>query len=392
MTAQIQNSTLLAPDPSSAPTSSAANASVAAPAALRRWLMTGVGYMIPFVVTGGALIAAAYLVGGADVAARVGGTEPTGAPLAALVDPAALLDRAGYAGLLYAVGTATMFLAVPVLAAALASAMAGPLALVAGAVGGLLTTVSGAGYLGSLLAGLLAGAVVLLLRRVPVPPMLVGLFAVVLAPLLSTLVVTVGVLAVIAPPAAALERAMTNALTGLSSSHAVLLGLALGLMVAVDIGGPINKTAYSFALSALAGADGSAVDGQAMAAVMAAGMTPPLAMALASAVRPRLFSEELRTAGKAGWLLGASFVTEGAIPFAAADPVRVIPALMAGSAVAGGLSMTAGATTLAPHGGVWVLGLVDGPLAYLAAVALGVLTSAVCVVAARSSRGDSARG
>jgi PTS system fructose-specific IIC component len=340
--------------------------------------------MIPFVVTGGALLASAYLVGGAEVAARVS-VDPTGAPLAALADPVALLDRAGYAGLLYAVGTASMFLAVPVLAAAVASAMAGPLALVAGAVGGLLSTASGAGYLGSLLAGLLAGAVVLLLRRVPVPETLTGLFAVVLAPLVSTLLVAVAVLAVIGPPAATVEQTMTDALTGLSSSHPILLGLALGVMMAVDIGGPVNKTAYTFALSAL-----SAGDGSAMAAVMAAGMTPPLAMALVSAVRPRLFPESLRTAGKAGWLLGASFVTEGAIPFAAADPLRVIPALMAGSAVAGGLSMTAGATTLAPHGGVWVLGLVDGRLAYLAAVALGVLVSAGCVIAARSGRGTSA--
>jgi PTS system fructose-specific IIC component len=355
-------------------------AAAAAPSPLRRWLMTGVGYMIPFVVTGGVLIAMAYLLGGAGVPARVGGVGVPGSSLAALADPVALLDRAGYAGLLYAVGTAAMFLVVPVLAGAIAYAMAGPLALVAGTVGGLLATVTGAGYLGGLLAGLLAGAVVLVSRRLPVPESVAGLYAVVLAPLLSTLAVGLAVLAVIGPPAAAVQHAMTLALTGLSSTHAGLLGVVLGLMVAIDIGGPINKTAYTFALGTLASRDGSV-----MAAVMAAGMTPPLAVALASAVRPRLFPEALRTAGKAGWLLGASFVTEGAIPFAAADPLRVVPALMAGSALAGGLSMTAGASTLAPHGGIWVLGLVDGPLAYLAAVTLGVLVSAACLVAARAA-------
>ena len=364
--------------------------------ALRRWLLTGVGYMIPFVVTGGVLIAAGYLFGGTDVPAAVSGAAGTsgsagagesagaggfGASLAALADPTAVLDRVGYAGLLFLVGTAAMSLMVPVLASAIAYAMAGPLALVAGAVGGLLATATGAGYLGGLLAGLLAGGVLLVLRRLPVPATFTGLFAVVLAPMLSTLVVGLAIVALIGPQAAAVQQAMTDALSGLAGTHAGLLGLVLGLMVAVDIGGPINKTAYAFALSTLAGGDG-----RVMAAVMAAGVTPPLAMALASAVRPRLFPEPLRTAGRAGWLLGASFVTEGAIPFAAADPLRVIPALMAGSAVAGGVSMSLGAGTPAPHGGIWVLGLIDRPLSYLVAVALGVLVSAGCVLAARTRR------
>jgi fructose PTS system EIIBC or EIIC component len=381
MTAQTHNAAVLASDAVPAPRTPAdqAQARPTAASALRRWLMTGVGYMIPFVVTGGILIALAYVLGGADVAREVGAGSSPSAPPAALADPTSLLERAGYAGLIYAVGAASMFLVVPVLAGAIGFAMAGPLALVAGVVGGLLSTVTGAGYLGGLLAGLLAGAAVLLLRRVPVPASLAGMFAVVVAPLLSTLLVALAVLAVVGPPAAAAQRTMTDVLTGLSATHASLLGVLLGLMVAVDIGGPVNKTAYAFALSTLATGDG-----RVMAAVMAAGMTPPLAVALAGVVRPRLFPDGLRSAGRAGWLLGASFITEGAIPFAAADPLRVIPTLMAGSAVAGGLSMTAHATSLAPHGGVWVLGLVGSPLAYVAEVVSGVVVSCACLVAAGS--------
>ena len=364
---------------------------------VRRWLVTGVGYMVPFVVTGGILLAAAFLLGGADVAAHVTGTSSgTGslagslaghgssyaAALPALADPAGLLHRAGVAGVLYALGSAAMVLLVPALAGAVAAAVAGPLALVAGVVGGLLCAATGAGYLGGLLTGLVAGAVVLLLRRIPLPTALAGMSTVVLVPVLSTLAVGLAVLGVIGPPTAAVQQQVTGALTGLSSTHATVLGLVLGLLVAVDIGGPVNKTAYAFALATLA-----AGDAQPMAAVMAAGLTPPLATALASSVRPRLFSPELRGAGKAGWLLGASFVTEGAIPFAVADPMRVIPSVMAGSAVAGALSMTAHATSLAPHGGLWVLGVVGRPLEFLAAVAAGVLVSSGCLLALRRGRG-----
>ena len=251
MTAQIRQTGRAAVPVTTRPASDVRVApSTAAPAAaLRRWLLTGVGYMIPFVVTGGVLIAAAYLFGGTDVPAAVGGLAGAGGPaaspssLAALADPTAVLDRSGYAGLLFLVGTAAMSLMVPALASAIAYAMAGPLALVAGAVGGLLATVTGAGYLGGLLAGLLTGGALLLLRRLPVPAACTGLFAVVLAPLVSTLLVGVAIVAVVGPPAAAVQRAMTEALSGLASTHAGLLGLVLGLMVAVEIGGPINKTA-----------------------------------------------------------------------------------------------------------------------------------------------------
>ena len=364
------------PTPPLAPALTPASWAVAA-SLLRTWLMTGVGYMIPFVVTGGLLISAGYLLGGPEVTTDVGGRAFQDA-MAALADPGALMDRAGYAGLLYALGAATMFLLVPVLAGAIGFAMAGPLALVAGVVGGLLATATGAGYLGGLLAGLLAGGVVLALRRLPVPASVAGLFSVVVVPVLSTLAVGVAALGVIGPPAATFQERTTDALTSLSAAHPGLLGLVLGLMVAVDIGGPINKTAYLFALTMLGSGDGHA-----MAAVMAAGMTAPLAMALSTAVRPQLFPEPLHAAGRAGWLLGASFITEAAIPFAAADPLRVIPSIMAGGAVAGALSMTAQATSLAPHGGIWTLGLVGAPVAYVGAVLAGVLVTSGCVVAAK---------
>lgn len=341
---------------------------------LRQWLMTGVSYMIPFVVTGGLLVATAYLLGGAGVAAEVNGASSAGS-FTTVTDPAAVLDRAGYAGLLYVAGSATLFMLVPMLSGFIAYAMAGPLALVAGVVGGLLSTTTGAGYLGGLVSGLLAGTVVLLLRRLPSIAPLTAMYTVVLVPAVSTLLVGLAVLSVVGPPVAAVQIELTGALSRLSATHSVLLGLLLGVMVAIDMGGPVNKVAYTFALTSVGAGDGSA-----MAAVMAAGMTPPLALALASAVRPQAFTEAERSAGKAAWLLGASFITEGAIPFAVADPLRVIPALMAGSSVAGGLSMAAHASSFAPHGGLWVIALVAEPLLYLGAVIAGVMVGALCLV------------
>lgn len=337
--------------------------------------MTGVSYMIPFVVTGGLLLALAHVAG----AAPAPGAGNAGS-FSALTGATEALSQADYRTVLFWAGTAAMSMLVPVLSGFIAYAMAGPVALVAGVVGGLASAALGAGYLGGLVAGLLGGGICLLLGRVRPPEVLAGLVSVVLVPLISTLVVGAVVLLLIGAPIAAAQEVLTDRLQ-LAEGHAAVLGLVLGLMVAVDIGGPVNKAAYTFALTALA-----AGNGHPMAAVMAAAMTLPLGMALATAVRPRLFTPSERAAGKAGWLLGASFITEGAIPFAAADPVRVIPSLLAGSAVTGTLSMVIGASTSASHGGIWLLGLVSSPLLYVAAIAAGMAVTTACVIAGKSRR------
>jgi PTS system fructose-specific IIC component len=187
-------------------------------------------------------------------------------------------------------------------------------------------------------------------------------------------------LIVVGRPIAAATRGLTDGLNSLSGTNAVLLGGLLGLMMAFDMGGPVNKVAYTFGVASLANGNLNV-----MAAVMAAGMTPPIALALATVVRPKLFTDAERKAGEAAWLLGACFVTEGAIPFAAADPFRVIPSLMLGSAATGALSMAFGATSRAPHGGIFVVGLVGKPLLYLLAIAVGIVVSAAAVVLAKST-------
>jgi PTS system fructose-specific IIC component len=206
----------------------------------------------------------------------------------------------------------------------------------------------------------------------------------VVIPLLSTLVVGVLMFVVLGPPLAAVSAGLTNWLNGLSGANKVLLGILLGLMMAFDMGGPINKTAYAFAVAGLStGTDASL---QIMAAVMAAGMSPPLGMALATVLRKKLFTHIEQENGKAAWVLGASFITEGAIPFAAGDPLRVIPSLMAGSAVTGALSMAFGATSRAPHGGIFVVPLIGNPFLYLIAIVLGTVVTAVCVITLKSLR------
>jgi PTS system fructose-specific IIC component len=188
---------------------------------------------------------------------------------------------------------------------------------------------------------------------------------------------------VIGKPIASAQSSLTDWLNGLSGTNSVVLGALLGAMMAFDMGGPVNKVAYTFGLASLASGNTKV-----MAAVMAAGMVPPLACALATVVRPRLFTSTERKAGEAAWLLGLSFITEGAIPFAAADPLRVVPSMMAGSAVAGGLSMAFGATSRAPHGGIWVVGLIGNPALYVLAILAGMAVSAAAVIALKSIRGD----
>ncbi len=352
---------------------------------LRQWLMTGVSYMIPFVAAGGILIALSFIIGGPQVAMKVFGGTFHGHTYKGVVtgvesfDVSHIISAAGYAGLLFMIGKVAFFMLVPILAGFIAFAMADRMGLVPGIVAGLIATATGAGFLGGLIGGLLAGAVVMGLRRIDVPRVLAGVMPVVVIPLVSTIVVGLAMTIVVGRPVAWATTQLTNGLNGLSGSNAILLGLLLGLMMAFDMGGPVNKVAYTFGVAAL-----STGNLKIMAAVMAAGMTPPLGLALASVVRPRLFTDAERKAGEAAWLLGASFITEGAIPFAAGDPLRVIPSIMAGSAATGGLSMAFGATSRAPHGGIWIIGLIGKPELYLLAIVAGTVVSAACVVVAKS--------
>ncbi|MFC9271646.1 fructose-specific PTS transporter subunit EIIC [Streptomyces zhihengii] len=346
---------------------------------LRKWLMTGVSYMVPFVAAGGLLIALAFAVGGYEIA---------DAP--SVADHFLWTESASWAALMFQIGGAAFAFLVPVLAGYIAYGMADRPGLVPGFVGGAVALTIEAGFLGGLAAGLIAGAVVMAIQRVRVPDVLRGIMPVVVIPLISAAVVGFLMFVVIGKPIASFQRAMTDWLSGLSGGNAVLLGALLGLMMCFDLGGPVNKVAYAFAVGGLAApTDGSL---KVMAAVMAAGMVPPLGMALATTVRGRLFSKAERENGKAAWVLGASFISEGAIPFAAADPLRVIPAAMAGGAVTGALSMAFEATLRAPHGGVFVVPLIGSPWLYLLAVAAGTVVTAALVVLLKSLRRPAAEG
>ncbi len=323
---------------------------------LRTWLMSGVSYMVPFVAAGGLLIALGFAIGGWKI---------DKAP--SVAEHFIWTDHTSWAALLFQIGGLAFAFLVPVLAGYIAYGMADRPGLVPGFVGGSVAVTIDAGFLGGLAAGLIAGAVVLAVQRVRVPAVLRGIMPVVVIPLISSAVVGFLMFLVVGKPIASLQSALTDWLEGLSGANAIILGVILGLMMCFDLGGPLNKVAYAFGVGGLAHpTDGSL---KVMAAVMAAGMVPPLAMALATTVRGRLFTKTERENGKAAWFLGASFITEGAIPFAAADPLRVIPASMAGGAVTGALSMAFGCTLRAPHGGVFVVPLIGQPLLYLVAIA-----------------------
>ncbi|MFD9068703.1 PTS fructose transporter subunit IIABC [Streptomyces lasiicapitis] len=340
---------------------------------LRKWLMSGVSYMVPFVAAGGLLIALGFAIGGWKI---------DKAP--SVAEHFIWTDHTSWAALLFQIGGLAFAFLVPVLAGYIAYGMADRPGLVPGFVGGSVAVTIDAGFLGGLAAGLLAGAVVLGIQRVRIPPVLRGIMPVVVIPLISAAVVGFLMFLVVGKPIASLQSALTDWLEGLTGANAVILGVVLGLMMCFDLGGPLNKVAYAFAVGGLTHpTDGSL---KVMAAVMAAGMVPPLAMALATTVRGRLFTKTERENGKAAWFLGASFITEGAIPFAAADPLRVIPASMAGGAVTGALSMAFGCTLRAPHGGVFVVPLIGQPLLYLVAIATGVCVSTAAVVLLKGAR------
>ncbi|MEU0157298.1 fructose-specific PTS transporter subunit EIIC [Streptomyces sp. NPDC006261] len=340
---------------------------------LRTYLMSGVSYMVPFVAAGGLLIALSFAIGGYEI-----------------VDAKSVADHFvwgqadSWAALLNQIGSAAFGFLVPVLAGYIAYGMADRPALVPGFVGGAIALTVDAGFLGGLVAGLLAGAVVMAIQRVPVHATLRGIMPVLVIPLVASAVVGFLMFIVVGKPIAALQGALTDWLNGLSGSNAVILGVVLGLMMCFDMGGPLNKVAYAFAVGGLADpTDGSL---KVMAAVMAAGMVPPLAMALATTVRKKLFTKAERENGRAAWVLGASFISEGAIPFAAADPLRVIPSVMAGGAVTGALSMAFGCTLRAPHGGIFVVPLIGEPFLYLLAIAAGTLVATALVVLLKGAR------
>ncbi|MGW4547356.1 PTS fructose transporter subunit IIABC [Streptomyces violaceorubidus] len=352
---------------------------------LRKWLMSGVSYMVPFVAAGGLLIALGFAIGGYEI---------NKAP--SVTDHFVWTQADSWAALLFQIGGVAFAFLVPVLAGYIAYGMADRPGLVPGFVGGSIALTINAGFLGGLAAGLISGAVVLAIQRVPIPKALRGIMPVVVIPLVSAAVVGFLMFVVIGKPIASAQSGMTDWLGGLSGTNAVLLGALLGLMMCFDLGGPVNKVAYTFATAGIAVADPSDSAMKIMAAVMAAGMVPPLAMALATTVRGRLFNAAERENGKAAWVLGASFISEGAIPFAAADPLRVIPSSMVGGAVTGALSMAFDATLRAPHGGIFVVPLIGNPLLYLVAVAAGVCVTTALVIVLKGLRrpvaGSAAQG
>ncbi|MFE9678291.1 fructose-specific PTS transporter subunit EIIC [Streptomyces sp. NPDC006259] len=342
---------------------------------LRKWLMSGVSYMVPFVAAGGLLIALGFAIGGYEI---------NKAP--SVMDHFVWTQADSWGALLFQIGGVAFGFLVPVLAGYIAYGMADRPGLVPGFVGGAISLTVNAGFLGGLVAGLIAGGVVMAIQKVRIPAALRGIMPVVVIPLISSAVVGFLMFVVIGKPIAEAQKGMTDWLNGLTGTNAVLLGALLGLMMCFDLGGPVNKVAYAFATAGIAVADPSDSAMKVMAAVMAAGMVPPLAMALATTVRGKLFTRTERENGKAAWVLGASFISEGAIPFAAADPLRVIPSAMVGGAITGALSMAFGATLRAPHGGVFVVPLIGNPFLYLVAIAAGVCATTALVVVLKGLR------
>ena len=339
---------------------------------LRMWLMTGVSYMIPFVAAGGILIAVGFML-----------QDPV-----EVVKPdlATALNDNNIPALIFRLGATAFGFLVPVLAGYIAFAIADRPGIAPGFVAGSLAGSIGAGFLGGLAGGLVAGFIAKWISDLNVPAALRSIMPVVVTPLLATLATGFIMLYIIGKPVASLNTALTDWLAGMGSSSAIVLGIILGLMMAFDMGGPVNKVAYTFAAGGLANVAAGATDAKewtVMAAVMAAGMTPPLGLALATVLRKKMFTESEVENGKAAWVLGLSFITEGAIPFAAADPIRVIPSIMIGSGLTGALVMAFGNTLQAPHGGIWVLGLIGNPFTYLLAIAIGMVVTAGAVIVAK---------
>ena len=371
---------------------------------LQRSVMTGVSYMIPFVAAGGLLIALGFLLAGYDVASLyekipitdyslwnlpgsdfvhelknsagdVVGTETIS------VSRSGLLLYIGWA--FFVLGKAAMGFLVPALAGYIAFGLAGRPGIAPGFVMGVVAGEVGAGFIGGLVGGILAGYFAAWLAGLNVPRWLRGLMPVAVIPLGTTLVVGSLMYMLLGKPLAALMTAMQDGLTSMSGSgSAVVLGVVLGLMMCFDLGGPVNKAAYLFATAGLDAAEaGTTAPYEIMAAVMAAGMVPPLALSAATFLRSRLFTKAEVENGRSAWLLGLSFITEGAIPFAAADPLRIIPPAMVGGAVTGALSMAMHVRSKAPHGGLFVFFAIDNLLGFVISIIAGALVTCVGVLA-----------
>jgi PTS system fructose-specific IIC component len=345
---------------------------------LKRALLTGVSYMIPFVAGGGLLIALGFLLGGYDI------TEV--ADTVVLENNFGNLPEGGLAiylgAVMFKIGALSMGFLVPALAGYIAYAIADRPGIAPGFVAGAVASFMDAGFLGGIIGGLLAGYIAHLIGTWQVPRWLRGLMPVVIIPLLASIVASGLMFMVLGGPIAGLTAGLNGWLSGMTGASAVVLGIILGLMMCFDLGGPVNKVAYAFAVAGLsAGSATNQAPWQIMATVMAAGMVPPLAMALATVLDKKLFSLAERENGKAAWLLGASFISEGAIPFAAADPLRVIPASMAGGAVTGALAMAFGVTSQAPHGGIFVFFAIGNVLMFVLSILAGTVVTALIVLA-----------
>ncbi|MGO2754989.1 MAG: PTS fructose transporter subunit IIC, partial [Brachybacterium alimentarium] len=372
---------------SSSSSSSAANQQ-SWPRRIQGAVMTGVSYMIPFVAAGGLLMALGFLVAGFDVA-FVAQDVATSFSLTSLPDHqtyesatgAVQTERAGLAlylgAVFFTLGDLGMGFLVAALSGYIAFGLAGRPGIAPGFIGGAVSVAVGAGFLGGLITGLLAGLIALWFTTLTPPRWLAGLMPVVIIPLVTTFVVGGLMLLFLGRPLATLMTALQDGLTSMSGSSAILLGVIIGLMMCFDLGGPVNKAAYLFATAGLS--QGTEASFQIMAAVMAAGMVPPLAMALSTVVRRKLYSPVERENGTTAWLLGAAFISEGAIPFAAADPLRVIPSTMAGGAVTGALIMAFSVGSQAPHGGVFVVFAISPVWGFLLAILAGTLVAAAAV-------------
>ena len=327
-------------------------------------LMNGVSHMLPLVVGGGILIAIAFLIDGicvdlnalpADQRANFGMITPV----------AAVFKQIG--------GTAFGFM-LPVLAGFIAMAIGDRPALAVGLVGGMMAASGKSGFLGALVAGFLAGYIIVLLRKVcdKLPDALEKIAPVLIYPLIGVLLIGLAMMFVIEPIMGGINTGLNNALTGMGDSSKVVLGLVLGGMMSIDMGGPFNKAAYVFGTASIA-----AGNYDIMAAVMVAGMVPPCAIALSTLLFKDKFTKEERDAGPTNFIMGLAFITEGAIPFAASDPLHVLPSCIIGSAIAGGMSMLFGCTLMAPHGGIFVFPVVGNAVMYLVSLVVGTVISAV---------------
>ncbi len=345
-------------------------------------VMTGISYMIPFVAAGGILVALGFVFE-AITMPNLGDVNTK-----AILESATLFNLGDVHWTLYlgavlqTIGGFGLSLMVPALAAYIAYGLAQRPGIAPGFIAGSVALAVNAGFLGGIVGGILAGLIAYALGTLKLPRWLGSMMPVVVTPLVTSLVAGLLMYLLLGAPLAWVMTTLQDWLTSMSGGSALVLGLILGAMMASDLGGPINKAAYLFATAGLS--SGATVNQEIMAAVIISGMVPPLAMALATTLRPKLFNENERENGKAAWLLGASFISEGAIPFASADPARVIPSTIVGGALAGAISMSAHVASPAPHGGIWIIGLAQNPLMFLVAVVAGTVVSALVYVVLKS--------